>query len=55
MSREGDNRFFWPMRDYVVWYMRDNVIGLVPEPKPVTSRHMMLTNMVCEELSSRFG
>lgn len=55
MHRVGANRFFWPMKDDVIWYTHENVVGLVPEPQPVTSRHMKLTDSVCKELCSRFN
>lgn len=49
-----NNSFFWPMKDDVIWYTKESVVGLVPEPTPVTSRHMKLADSVWEELCSRF-
>ena len=52
MNRVGPNRFFWPMRDDIIWYELENVLGLVPEPLPVTKRHTMLNASVWEEICS---
>lgn len=55
MSRIGDNRFFWPQRDDVIWYEPINVLGLIPEPVPVTKRHkeiiVSVWREICEALS----
>lgn len=32
------NRFFWPTRDYVQWYLHDDIIRMIPAPTFVTSR-----------------
>ncbi|KAK2829641.1 hypothetical protein Q7C36_017631 [Tachysurus vachellii] len=40
MHRVGSNRFFWPAREDVLWYVFDDVLELIPPPKPVTTRHM---------------
>ncbi|XP_063044641.1 uncharacterized protein LOC134438864 [Engraulis encrasicolus] len=50
MSRVGINRFFWPMRDDVIWYRPEDLIRMVPEPVPVTKRHMMLEPSIWKEI-----
>lgn len=50
MSSVGKNRFFWPMRDDVIWYELNNILGLIPEPQPVTARHMRLSELVWKDL-----
>ena len=55
MHSVGANRFYWPMKDDVIWYTQESVVGLVPEPKPVTARHMKLMDSVWKELCSRFN
>eukprot|EP00064_Thunnus_orientalis_P020520 superscaffoldBa00005679_g20658 len=52
MSIIGKNRFFWPMKDDVLWYQPHDLLGLVPEPQPVTERHMRLPENVWEMLCS---
>lgn len=55
MSRVGANRLFWPMREDIVWYQPENVFGLVPEPHPVTKRHMILDGAVGGNVLSRWA
>ena len=50
MSNIGINRFFWPMRDDMIWYQPVNVLGLIPEPMPVTQRHMGISPPVWQEI-----
>lgn len=52
MSRIGRNRFFWPMREDVIWYQPKDVVRLVPEPQQVTKRHVMLDPTVWAEICS---
>lgn len=52
IGRTSSNRFFWPSTDDVLWYQPQDVLGLVPEPQPVTKRHMMLPVNVWEKLCS---
>uniref|UniRef100_A0A0E9X9C8 Uncharacterized protein n=1 Tax=Anguilla anguilla TaxID=7936 RepID=A0A0E9X9C8_ANGAN len=51
MSRIGNNRFYWPERDDIIWYQSDKVIGLIPEPVPVTKRHKEIAVSVWKEIS----
>ncbi|GAA6097270.1 uncharacterized protein LOC114558355 [Tachysurus ichikawai] len=50
MSRIGLNSFFWPLRDDIIWYQTKNIIGLIPEPVPVTKRHKEIILSVWEEI-----
>ena len=50
MSMIGRNRFFWPLRDDIIWYQSMNVIDLIPEPIPVTKRHKEISANVWEEI-----
>lgn len=50
MSKTGHNRFFWPLRDDIIWYKPINVIGLIPEPVAVTKRHKEIVPPVWEEI-----
>ncbi|KAK9977123.1 hypothetical protein ABG768_018944 [Culter alburnus] len=54
MSRIGKNRWYWPMNDDIIWYQPEDVLRLVPEPQPVTKRHMMLDPLVWEEVLTEF-
>ena len=42
MHRIGNNRFFWPPLDDVCWYTKDKVMCIIPEPSPVTGKHMQV-------------
>ncbi len=35
MHRIGPNRFFWPLRDYVLWYPYKDLLTLIPAPQQV--------------------
>lgn len=54
MSRVGQNHYFWPMRDDILWYQPHDFLGLIPPPQPVTKRHMMLPVDVWEKLFSHW-
>jgi hypothetical protein len=55
MHRIGDNRFFWPMRDDVLWYSMDNVITLIPPVSAVTKRHHEISKPVWLAIKTRLG
>ena len=40
MMKVGGNRYKWPIKDDVLWYDYDEVVSLIPAPKPVTKRHV---------------
>jgi hypothetical protein len=50
MHSVGANRFFWPSREDVCWYVREDVLEVIPEPLNVTSRH----KQVLPEIWKRF-
>lgn len=56
LSKIGTNRFFWPARDDILWYIFDDIVAIIPPPKPVTSRHMEVDKAIwaklVEEVSS---
>lgn len=51
MSRIGDNRFFWPARDDVLWYLFDKVLETIQAPQAVTSRHVEIHRDVWNRLN----
>jgi len=51
MHRVRPNRFFWPAREDVLWYVFDDVLELIPPPNPVTSRHMEIQKDVWARVS----
>ncbi|KAF4114133.1 hypothetical protein G5714_004356 [Onychostoma macrolepis] len=46
MHRVGPNRFFWPARDDILWYLFEDVLEIIPPPKPVTKRHVEISKEV---------
>ena len=41
LHRIGENKYFWPLLDDVIWYMFPKmVLGLIPVLQPVTKRHL---------------
>uniref|UniRef100_UPI00358F15CF uncharacterized protein n=1 Tax=Myxine glutinosa TaxID=7769 RepID=UPI00358F15CF len=51
MHRVGINRYFWPARDDILWYLFDDVLELIPPPQPVTKRHVEILKEVWDRLS----
>lgn len=49
MHSVGDNRFFWPRTDDVLWYSVENVVTLIPPPKQLT-RHYEIDRIVWNEI-----
>ncbi|KAH3855487.1 hypothetical protein DPMN_098083 [Dreissena polymorpha] len=56
MSRVGrntSNRWFWPMRDDVLWYDRKSIITLLDEePVHVTKRHLKINDDIWAAVES---
>ena len=50
MSKIGHNRFFWPLRDDIIWYQPMTIIGLISESVPVTKRHKEIIAPVWEKI-----
>ena len=42
MMKVGGNGYKWPIKDDVLWYDYDEVVSLIPAPKPVTKRHVQI-------------
>lgn len=51
MHSAGRNKFFWPNRDDVLWYLYDDVVRFIPAPQPVTARHMEIQRDIWLELT----
>ena len=45
------NRYYWPMFADKTWYSADDVLGLIPEPKKISKRHVEIDYVHFEELS----
>ena len=50
MSRAGNNRFYWPPREDICYYMREDVGQLIPEPEHVTGRHLRVDPTIWQSL-----
>jgi len=46
MHRVGPNRFFWPTRTDVCWY----IVAVIPEPTKVTQRHCEVSAPIWREV-----
>ncbi len=46
MHHVGPNRFFWPARDDILWYLFEDVLEIITPPKPVTKRHVEILKEV---------
>lgn len=51
LHRAGANRFFWPARDDILWYLFDDMLEIIQAPQPVTFRHMEIQRDVWKRLS----
>ncbi|XP_058888822.1 uncharacterized protein LOC117972307 [Acipenser ruthenus] len=51
MHRVGSNRFFWPNREDILWYLHDDVISVIPPPRPVTARHVEISKEIWSKLA----
>ena len=50
MKIVGQNRFRWPLKDDIAEYELQEIISAIPEPLPVTTRHMRIDPLVWMEL-----
>jgi hypothetical protein len=48
----GENRFFWPRMDDVLWYTLENVLTLIPPPEKLT-RHFQIDKTIWEEIKRK--
>ncbi|XP_069109737.1 uncharacterized protein [Argopecten irradians] len=54
MHRIGVNRFFWPLIEDVLWYENSDVITMIPQPLPVTKRHVQVSPDIWKEISKKY-
>lgn len=50
MQRIGVNRFFWPAHEDILWYLFEDIVCIIPPPRPVTGRHMEIKKEVWDKL-----
>ena len=50
MQKIGVNRFFWPAREDILWYQFEDIVCIIPPPRPVTGRHMEIEKEVWAKL-----
>ena len=55
MNRIGNNRFYWPVRDDVIWYKYATVVSLIPPPTPVTHRHVEIDKRYWTAICTKLG
>ena len=46
MQKIGVNRFFWPARDDILWYLFEDIVCIIPPTRAVTGRHMEIESEV---------
>lgn len=51
MHRIGNNRFFWPLREDVLWYLHEDIIRIIPPPASVTLRHVEIDKDIWSEIT----
>ncbi|XP_067270942.1 uncharacterized protein [Pseudorasbora parva] len=54
MQKIGVNRFFWPTREDILWYLFEDIVCIIPPPRPVTGRHMEIEKEVWAKLGMAF-
>lgn len=54
MQKIGVNRFFWPAREDILWYLFEDIVCIIPPPRPVTGRHMEIEREVWAKLEAAF-
>lgn len=55
MYNVGPNRFLWPKRDDVIWYDVHDIVAVIPEPMPVTKRHLQVDPKVWGDIMMKFN
>lgn len=55
MHRIGENRFYWPMIDDVLWYKCEDIVSLISEPTHVTKRHMQVDPTIWQQICEIVG
>jgi len=51
MHRIGDNRFFWIACKDVCYYMKDDILVVIPEPQNVTGHHKQVDSELWQKIS----
>lgn len=51
MHRVGNNRFFWPQREDILWYLHEDIMQLIPAPASVTSRHVEINRDIWSKIT----
>ena len=46
----GQESFRWPLKDDIAEYELQEIISAIPEPLPVTTRHLRINQLVWMEL-----
>ncbi|XP_062319382.1 uncharacterized protein LOC134022109 [Osmerus eperlanus] len=54
MQKIGVNRFFWPARDDILWYLFEDIVCIIPPTRAVTGRHMEIESEVWAKLETAF-
>ena len=52
LHKGGNNKFFSPLIDDILWYLFDDVQELIQPPQPLTSRHVGIEKEVWKRLSA---
>ncbi|CAC5383317.1 unnamed protein product [Mytilus coruscus] len=55
MHRIGENRFYWPMVQDIVWYHHSNFVTLIDSPTKVGSRHYEVDKKVWKRVKDDLG
>ena len=50
MQIVGENRFKWPQNEDITEYELQEIMSAIPEPMPVTTRHVQIVPTVWKEL-----
>lgn len=55
MCQIGENRFFWPVCTDIAWYMREDILTLIPEPLFLgrNGRHYQVLPSIWNEVSQK--
>ena len=53
MSRVGNNRYYWPLFKDQIWYSIDDILGIIPEPKHVTARHLEIDSTMYDAIMAK--
>lgn len=57
MKSAGENRFFWPITEDICHYQYQDVLGIIPELRPVTScaRHLNIEQSVWDIIARKLN